>query len=285
LLTALGHYVFLQNAVAVLVLGSVVCGVVGTLVVVNRLSTLAGGVAHACFGGVGLSYLLGAPPAAGALAFGLASALGIGAVSARWRDASDAAIAAIWAGGMALGLIFIQLAPGYAPDLMSYLFGSVLAVPRADLALFVAVDAIVLAFVVILYRSLVAASFDPEFGRTRGMKSDAIFLAFLCLVGVSVVLLMRAVGLLLVIALLAIPPSTVRIFVHRLPALMAVSCLLTALEGIAGLVLAWELDIPAGASIILVAGVVYVAAAGLGRRGRRSRPSDGDGARTASVPA
>ena len=124
MLEALQQYEFLRNALAAILLGSISCGIVGTLVVVNRLSALAGGVAHACFGGLGLSYLLGAPPTAGALAFGLASALGIGAASSRWREAADAAIAAIWAGGMALGLVFIQLAPGYAPDLMSYSSGA-----------------------------------------------------------------------------------------------------------------------------------------------------------------
>jgi zinc transport system permease protein len=262
MLEALQQYEFLRNALAAILLGSISCGIVGTLVVVNRLSALAGGVAHACFGGLGLSYLLGAPPTAGALAFGLASALGIGAASSRWREAADAAIAAIWAGGMALGLVFIQLAPGYAPDLMSYLFGSVLAVPAGDLLLFAAVDAGVLLFVLLLYRSLVAVSFDPEFGRTRGLRADSIFLAFLCLVAITIVLLMRAVGLLLVIALLAIPPSTVRLFAHRLPSMMVFSCILTALEGVIGLAVAWELNIPAGASIILVAGMVYVLAAG-----------------------
>lgn len=262
MIEALQQYAFLQNALAAILLGSIACGIVGSLVVVNRLSSLAGGVAHACFGGLGLAFLLGVPPTAGALAFGLASALGIGAASTRWRESADAAIAAIWAGGMALGLVFVQLSPGYAPDLMSYLFGSILAVPSGDLALFAAVDAGVLAFVLVLYRSLVTVSFDPEFGRTRGLRADSIFLVFLCLVGVTIVLLMRAVGLLLVIALLAIPPSTARIFVRRLPSMMALSCLLTAAEGIAGLAIAWELNIPAGAAIILVAGVVYVLAVG-----------------------
>lgn len=263
MLEALAQYGFLQNALAAILLGSIACGIVGTLVVVNRLSSLAGGVAHACFGGLGLAFLVGAPPTAGALLFGLASSLGIGAASSRWRESADSAIAAIWAGGMAMGLVFIQLAPGYAPDLMSYLFGSILAVPRGDLVLFAAVDALVLVFVVVTYRSLVAVSFDPEFARTRGLKTDMVFLAFLCLVGITIVLLMRAVGLLLVIALLTIPPSTARLFVRRLPAMMLLSCTLTAAEGVAGLAAAWSLDIPAGASIILVAGVVYLLSAGL----------------------
>jgi zinc transport system permease protein len=251
------QFAFLRHAVLAAVLSAVACGVVGTLVVVNRLSSLAGGIAHACFGGLGLAFLAGFDPVLGALAFGLASSVGIGTVTLRAPQRADAAVAAMWAVGMALGLVFVKLAPGYAPDLLSYLFGSILAVSPGDLWFLAAAGLIVLLFVTGLYKELRAISFDPGYARTRGLPVGALYIALLCVTGCAVVALMRTVGLIMVIAMLSIPPSIARIYCRSLGWMMVLSSALCALFGIAGIALAWWLDIPAGAAIILSAAAGY----------------------------
>ncbi len=282
---ALLRFEFLQHAVLAILLGSVACGLIGGLLFVNRLSSLSGGISHAVFGGLGLSLLAGIPPLAGATAASIIAALLLGFISARARSRSEAAIAAVWSIGMSLGLIFVSLAPGYRGDLMGYLFGSVLAVPAADLVLTGAVDAAALAFVLLFYRRILCVSFDPEYGATRGIGAGALYTAFLCLTGLSVVVLMRSVGLVMVIALLTIPAASARLLTHRLPVMMALACCFSAVSGLAGLYASWELDLPAGACIVLASAALFgcisagralssrargYAAADAGRRGSRS---------------
>lgn len=268
---ALG-YTFMQHAVAAAVLGSVACGVVGTLVVVNRLSSLTGSVAHAAFGGLGLSYLLGFHPLAGAAVFSLGAAAGIGLVQSRRPARSDTAIAAFWAVGMALGLVFIDLAPGYAVDLMGYLFGSILSVSTTDLFMMGLLDLVVLAFVVPLMRVLVAVSYDAEFSRTMGLRVDLVVLLLTCLIALCVVMLIRITGLIMVIALMTIPAATARLFLRRVKSIMAGAVALALVFTLGGLAVSWWLDLPAGAVIILVSGAGYALAALLrGMQARRSR--------------
>jgi zinc transport system permease protein len=251
------QYPFFQNALGGVLLGAVACGLIGSLVVVNRLSSLTGSVAHASFGGLGLSYLLGFNPLAGATLFSLGAALGTGALSLRQRERSDTAIAVFWAVGMALGLVFISLSGGYAVDLMSYLFGSILTVAGTDLLLMAILDVVVVAFVAGLYKELLAISFDREFSIIRGVRADTIYMLFLCLVALTVVMLMRIAGLILVIALLTIPAAVARLYVRGLGRMMAAASVLSALFGVTGLFVSWFLNIPSGASIIVVAGAVY----------------------------
>lgn len=257
MIDALFRYEFLQHAVLASLLGSIACGIIGTLVVLNRLSSLTGSVAHASFGGLGLSYLIGIPPIIGALIFSLTSALGIASISSRYRHRADTAIAAIWAVGMASGLIFINLAPGYAVDLMSYLFGSILAVPVSDLIGMLVLDVIVLIFVGGFFKELIAISYDPEFSRIQGVRVTLFYTLFLCLTAVTVVMLMRVTGLIMVIALLTIPSAIARIFLDSICRIMILSVLLAAFFCLSGLFLSWYLNLTAGAVIILVAGFFY----------------------------
>jgi zinc transport system permease protein len=263
------QFAFLRHAVFAALLSAVACGVIGTLVVVNRLSSLAGGIAHACFGGLGLAFLAGFDPVAGALVFGLASSVGIGTVTLRAPERADAAVAAMWAVGMALGLVFVKLAPGYAPDLLSYLFGSILAVSAGDLWFLAGAGLVVLLFVAGLFKELRAISYDPEYARTRGLPTGMLYIALLCVTGCVVVALMRSVGLIMVIAMLSIPPSIARIYTRSLGWMMALSSVLSALFGITGIALSWWLDIPAGAAIILSAAAGYALASVTSRLGRR----------------
>jgi zinc transport system permease protein len=260
------QYTFFQNALWGILLGAAACGLIGSLVVVNRLSSLTGSVAHASFGGLGLAYMLGFHPLAGATLFSLGAAVGTGALSLGHRERSDTAIAVFWAVGMALGLVFISLSGGYAVDLMSYLFGSILTVSGTDLVLMAVLDGVIIVFVAGLYKELLAISFDREFSIIQGIRVNLIYMLFLCLVALTVVMLMRIAGLILVIALLTIPAAVARLFVRDLARMMAVASVLSAVFGIAGLFLSWFIDVPAGASIIVVAGIAYGAAHLLRRR-------------------
>ena len=255
---ALVRYTFLQHAFAAALLGAVAAGLVGTLVSVNRMSSLAGSVAHASFGGLGLAYAAAIPHLLGALLFSLLSAVGIGVISLRYRDRADTAIAAFWAIGMATGLVLIKLAGGYAGDLMSYLFGSIMAVPGRDLLLMALLDVLVILFVAGFFRELVAISYDPEFSRVQGIRVNLLFMMFLCVVALTVVMLIRVVGLIMVIAMLTIPPAIARMFIHRMGRMMVTSAAIAAALSIGGLVLSWYTGLQGGAVIILLSGVVYL---------------------------
>jgi zinc transport system permease protein len=265
MIDALFRYGFLQHAVIAVILGSVACGLIGSLLFVNRLSSLSGGISHAVFGGLGFALLAGIPPIAGAGAASILAALLLGFLAARSRSRSEAAIAAVWSVGMSLGLVFVSLAPGYRGDLMGYLFGSILAVPMEDLVMTAVVDAASLFFVIVFYRRILAISFDPEFSSARGIHAGALYTAFLCLTGLSVVVLMRSVGLVMVIALLSIPAATARLCTHRLPVMMTLSCFFSAAAGLAGLAGSWALDLPSGACIVLASATGFTLVSGFFR--------------------
>ncbi|MDT8437291.1 MAG: metal ABC transporter permease [Gemmatimonadota bacterium] len=256
-------YAFFQRALAAGLLASVACGMVGSLVVVRGIASASGGLSHAAFGGVGLGFLLGFDPMLGALGFGLGSALGIGAAELRLRQGLDTLIAMVWAVGMALGILFVSLAPGPAPDLLGYLFGNILFVSAEYLLLAAALDAVVLAVVLARFRRLRAIAFDEEFSRVVGMPVARLFLTLLALVGLTVVLLIRVVGVILVIALLTIPAATARHWTADLARMMGLSVLLGAAAITAGLFLTWFLsarlavDIPTGPAVILLAALGY----------------------------
>jgi zinc transport system permease protein len=255
---ALIQYTFLQNAFAAALLGALAAGLVGTLVSVNRMSSLAGSVAHASFGGLGLAYAASFPHLLGALLFSLVSALGIGVISLRYRERADTAIAAFWALGMAAGLVLIKLSGGYAVDLMSYLFGSIMAVPGRDLLLMALLDVVVLLFVTGFFGELVAISYDSEFSRVQGIRVGLLFMMFLCVVALTVVMLIRVVGLIMVIAMLTIPPAIARMFVGRMGRMMVVSAVIASVLSVAGLTLAWYTGLQGGPMIILLSGAVYL---------------------------
>jgi zinc transport system permease protein len=265
---------FLRNALAAGVLVSIACGIVGTLVVVNRMSFIAGGVAHAAYGGLGLAVFLGLPPAAGTLPFSLVSAMIMGYATGRNRERSDALVGALWAAGMALGIILIDLTPGYHADLMSYLFGSIMAVSGSGLLTMAALDVVVVAVVLILYKELMAVSYDEEFAAINGLPVTVLRYLLLCLIACTVVMLIAAVGLILVIALFTIPASIAELFTKRLRTMMTVAVAAGMGITLTGIILAWLLNLTAGAVIIMVACGAY-GAAYLISKNRRFNPEDG----------
>jgi len=256
---------FFQNAILAAVLASIACGIIGSLVVVKRMVTVSGGISHAAFGGVGLGYLFSFDPIVGALLFTIGVALGIGILKERAGQEIDTLIGAVWAAGMAVGVISVSLAPGYAPDLFSYLFGNILLVPPGDIQLMAVFCAVIVAIVATFYLPLQAVTFDEEYARVMNLPVTALSLLLLVLTAVCVVILIRLVGIILVIALLVLPAASVRGFVTRLPAMMAASVALSIAISLSGLVLSYLWDLPSGATIILLGAAVYAASLSLSR--------------------
>ena len=260
-LTTLWSYGFMRNALLAGVLVSIACGIIGTLVVLNRIVFISGGIAHAAYGGVGIAYFLGADPVLGAVGFSLLSSLAMGLVHRKEGQRADTIIGVMWAIGMAIGIIFLSLSPGYKADLMSFLFGSILAVSTMDLWLMAGIALLSLVFMLLFYRQLLALSFDQTFATVRNVPVGPLYLAMITLIGLTVVIAMRVVGLIMVIALLTIPPAIANLYLKDMRAIMALSAALSMLFCTIGLIISYVLNFPSGAVIILVAGLAYVLAA------------------------
>lgn len=269
-LAALAEQRFLQIALAGGLLASLGCGVIGPYVVVKRISFLAGGIAHAVLGGMGVAHYLNASPLAGAVIAALLAALLIGWISLKGGQREDTLIGALWAVGMAVGLLFIARTPGYNVDLMSYLFGNVLMVTPAQLRLMAALDLGLIVVVALFYKQLQAVTFDEEFARLRGVPVTLFTLLLLCMVALTVVLMIQVVGLILVIALLTLPAAIAGQFVGTLGRMMGVAIVLGALFTGGGLALSYGPDLPAGATMVLIAGAAYLLSTALTRLLRRA---------------
>ncbi len=250
------QYEFMRNALIAGLLAAVACGIVGVYVVVKKIVFISGGIAHTSFGGIGLGYFLGINPILGALLFSLASGLAIGGITRKTRLPADTAIGVLWAAGMALGIIFISQTPGYAPDLMSYLFGNILTVPFQDILMMLALDAVIIVIVVAFFKEYLIISFDEEYATAIGMPVEKLYLLLMALIALTVVVLIRVVGMILVIALLTFPAAMARQFTHDLKTMMFLSVSFGFLFTLGGLWLSYVLKLPSGATIILLGGIV-----------------------------
>jgi len=251
-MTEIFHYTFMQNALIAGVLVSLAAGIIGSLVVVNRLVFLSGGIAHSSYGGIGLAVWLGIPVFLGAALFSTAAALLIAWLTFRRRSRSDTWIGLIWAVGMAIGVIFVDLTPGYNVDLMSYLFGSILAVSRTDLWFMGALLLLILFVVHRWYRELLSVSYDGEYAELRGISTRFFYTLLLVLSALTVVVAIKVVGLILVIALMTIPTHIAERSVSTLYGMMMLSALLATLFTLGGLTVSYFYDLTSGACIILV---------------------------------
>ncbi|MCP4711256.1 MAG: metal ABC transporter permease [Planctomycetes bacterium] len=262
---ALQQYQFLQYALLAGVLGSIACGIVGSYVVVRRITYIAGGIAHCVLGGIGAALYLQKvhnihwlQPMLGAVAAALLAALIIGCVSLKAKQREDTVIGALWAVGMATGIMFISQTPGYNINPMSYLFGNILLVTSSDLWIIAILDVVVVTLCVLFYQQFLAVCFDEEYARTRGLNVDFYYLLLLTLTALTVVLLVSIVGIVLVIALLPLPVAVAGRFASRLWQLMILAALLTLLFTTAGLALSFKPNLPPGATIIILAGAAYL---------------------------
>ncbi len=257
---------FLRYALIAGVLASVAFGVIGTYVVARKISYIAGAISHCCLGGIGAALYLKhrfglgwCHPLLGATAAALLAALIIGLVSLYARQREDTVIGALWATGMAVGLLFIAKTPGYV-DAMSYLFGNILLISRTDLWLVAGLDIVVVGLGVFFYRKFLAVCFDEEFARLRGIHVELYFLLLLCLTALTVVLLVTVVGIVMVIALLTLPAAVAGHFSRRLWQMMALSVVFCLIFTVSGLAISYPHDLPSGPTIIIVAGTAYLLA-------------------------
>lgn len=256
---------FFRNALVAGALASVACGIIGTYVVVRRMVSVSGGISHAAFGGIGLGYFLGIDPLLGATGFTVAVALGMGALQLRVKQQMDTLIGAVWAAGMALGILFVYLTPGFAPDLFSYLFGNILLVPRGDILLMAALIVIIVAVVAYLYRELQAITFDPDYATVMNLPVERLSLLLLVLIALTVVMLIRVVGIILVIALLTLPAAISRLYTTRIWSMMLGAVGLGIVFSVTGIWLSYLFNVPSGATIILVSTAAYGGALGIER--------------------
>lgn len=250
-------YEFLQNALIASLLCSVICAVIGVMISEKKLVMMSGGIAHTAYGGVGLGYLLGFNPLLGAGIFSVASAAIIGNIKRKTSTNSDVIISLLWSLGMASGVIFTSLMEGYPPDMNAYLFGNILSVTKDDIRLMLILAAFVLISIISLFNSWKAFLFDSEFSKIRGLKTVFLEYLLLILTALSVVVLIRAVGIILVIALFASPAATSSILTKRLNSRMLISFLFSLVSCISGLMISYNFGISSGASIVFVSVITY----------------------------
>ncbi|MEB3311445.1 MAG: metal ABC transporter permease [Snowella sp.] len=262
---------FMRNALLAGILVSISCGIIGTLVVVNRIVFISGGIAHAAYGGIGMGYFFKINPILGAIIFSVFSAMGMGFLQRRMKERADTLIGVMWAIGMAIGIIFLDLTPGYKADLMSYLFGSILAVPSQDLWGMVLINIFILSFVILFYKELLAISFDETFATIRNIPVEWLYLLLMAAIALTVGMMMRVVGLIMVIALLTIPAAISSQFAKDLRVMMVIASLLGMLFTTIGLWLSYRLNLTSGATIILVAGIAYFFSLALGKKAQLHR--------------
>jgi len=274
MISALLKYQFLQNALVAGLLSSIVCGIIGVIVIEKKLVMLSGGIAHTSYGGVGLGYLLGFEPILGAFLFAIGGALAIGRISREKSTHSDVIIGLFWSFGMALGILFVALTPGYPPDITSYLFGNILSVTRGDILLMVCLTVIVVIAVASFYDTWKAFLFDGEFAAVLGINTSRLNSILLILVAMTVVVLIRVVGIILVLALLTAPAAVAGLLTNSFGRRIFYSILFGAIFCLAGLWLSYVMNIASGACIVILSAVCYFAVYALcGREKRRKMKS------------
>lgn len=257
LIRAIFEYQFLQNAFIASILASVVCGIIGVIVVEKKLVMMSGGIAHTSYGGVGLGYLLGFEPIIGAFLFSICAALGIGFIKRKGGGRSEVIIGLFWSLGMALGILFIALMPGYPPDLTSYLFGSILSVTKADLYLMIILTVIVTLVIFILFNDWKAYLFDEEFASILGIKTAFLEYLLLIIIAMTIVVLIRVVGIILILALLTAPAAIAGMLTSKLKGRMIYAIIFGNIFCILGLWISYMMDIASGASIVILSVISY----------------------------
>ena len=253
------QYQFLAHAALACLLCGIACGIIGTYVVCRRMVFLAGGITHASFGGIGMAYYFGANPLLGALIFAILSAWGIETFTSRKQIREDSAIGLIWSLGMAIGIIFIYLTPGYAPNLMSFLFGNILSVTSTDIIWMAIVDAFILLIFATMYRPILYVAFDREYARSQNFPTRIVSYLMATLVAITIVISIRVVGIVLLISLLTIPAVIGNLISKSFNRILIYGSVIAALSAFAGLYISYKTNIPSGASTIFVLTLTLIA--------------------------
>lgn len=251
-------YQFFTNAFLATIFIAVTTGIIGSYIVSKRMVFISGGLTHASFGGIGIAYYLGLEPMLGATFFAVLSGLGIEFLPNKTDVRQDSVIGILWSFGMALGIIFIYLTPGYAPNLMSYLFGNILTITSSELWMMFLLATIVCVFFYIFYKPILFISFDENYAKTHRIPVKILNYLIITLASLTIVLSIRVVGIVLIISLLTIPPTIANLFSNSLNKIMLISIFVGIIGGLGGLFLSYFIEIPSGASIIFVLVVLFI---------------------------
>lgn len=254
------EYQFVQNAFVASVLLSILIGLVGSYIVARRLVFLSGGITHASFGGVGIAWYLGLNPIAGAAVFAVLTALGLEVLTQNKKLREDSAIGMLWSFGMAIGIFFVFLTPGYAPNLMSYLFGDILTISSTDVWLLVALSIITLIFYAVFYHAILFYAFDPNYAKTQHLPVVFINIILKIIIALVIVFSIRAVGIILLISLLTIPANVANLFTNKFTKIISFSFLVSIISLIAGIIFSYWFNVPTGATVVLTLIILYLIA-------------------------
>ena len=256
-LEVLFHYSWFQYACIGGILSSIASGIVGPLVISNRLSYLSGGMAHAVLGGMGMAHFFKISPFLGGGVFACLMAFGMNVMKTRFKQNEEVLISTFWTMGMSIGLIFIFLTPGYQVNLFSFLFGNILMISKDTLILLGILDIVILSILIIFYRQIMLVSFDEDFALVRGIRNDLIYLLILLMISLTIITLVFSVGLILVIALMTIPASISKLVVNNFFKMMLCSFIITLIATMLGLLFSYQYNLPTGASIVLILSFLY----------------------------
>lgn len=251
-------YNYMQNAVFAAILASIICGIIGTIIVEKKLVSMSGGIAHASFGGIGAGYFFSIEPIIGGLIFAVLTSLSVGHIKRKSNTNADTIVSMFWSAGMAIGILFIALTPGYPPDMTSYLFGDILTVNDFYLNVMFGLSIVVIGVIFSAFNYWKIYLFDEEYAKIIGIPVIIFEVILYVLMSLSIVILIKVVGIILAIAMLTIPPAITKLFTNELKKMMIGSCLLGALFSLLGLTLSYYINIPSGATIILVAITFYL---------------------------
>mgnify|MGYP004442700395 FL=1 len=252
------QYEFFRNALYGVVIISIAAAMIGTYIITRRLVAICGGVTHACFGGLGLGYFLGMNPVVMAAVFAICSSVSVEWMSTRFRVREDSAIAVIWAIGMAIGVLFVFLTPGYVPELNSFLFGNILTITHGDIIAFGVFALVLVAFFAIFYRQIVVCAFDRDFAKVIHLPVRFINYTMTVLVAVCIVLTIRLVGVMLLMSMLSLPMMSAEVWCKRFKSMMFASIAISLLCSVAGLLIGSVVDVPCSAIIVLIMVAVFV---------------------------
>jgi zinc transport system permease protein len=258
MITAIIDYQFMQNALISALLASIVCGIIGTIIVEKKIVMLSGGIAHASFGGIGLGYMLGFEPIIGGMIFAIASSIGIVKIKHKTNTSPDVLIGILWSLGMALGILFISLTPGYPPNMTTYLFGDILTVSSTDIVIISILTIIIIMSILCFFNYIKAYLFDERYMKTFGLNVMFIEYFLFILIGLSIIILIKVVGIILVITLLTVPASIVKMFSNNFNRNILISMIVGAIICLCGLTMSYYLNIPSGATIIVFGSVLYL---------------------------
>ena len=250
-------YKFFINALIGISIISIASAIIGTYIVTRRMVSISGGITHACFGGLGLGYYLGVNPVLMASVFAVAASLFVETLSQKWKGREDSAIAVVWALGMAIGVIFIFMTPGYVPELTSFLFGNILTINTGDIVLFACYTAILVIFFSLYFKTIVAVAFDRDFARISGMPVTAISLTMTVLIALCIVLTIKLVGIMLLMSMLSLPQMIAENFFHKYKSIMLASVAISLIGSLTGLFLSVAINVPCSALIVAVFAAMF----------------------------